>query len=66
MAGRLGVEPSWLEQAPGVLVGSASRVIEKLEEMRERLGISYVQLHAGPRGVDLESVGPVLAALAGH
>ncbi len=66
MAGRLGVEPSWLEQAPGVLVGSASRVIEKLEELRERLGITYVQLHSGPRGVDLESVGPVLAALAGR
>jgi probable F420-dependent oxidoreductase len=66
MAARVGVEPAWLEDAPGVLVGSAGRVVEKLQELRERLGISYVQVHAGPRGVDLEPVAPVIAALAGH
>ena len=65
LAHRLGVEPKWLEEAPGVLVGSVGRVIEKLQELRERLGIAYVQVHSGPRGVDLEPLAPVVAALAG-
>ena len=63
---RLGLEPAWLEAAPGVLVGSVSRCIEKLQELRERLGIAYIQVHAGPRGVDLEPVAPVIAALRGR
>ena len=33
--------------------GSPARCIEKLHQMRDRLGISYVQVHAGPRGTDL-------------
>jgi hypothetical protein len=66
MAARVGVESAWLEGAPGVLVGSVARVVEKLHELRERLGISYVQMHAGPRGLDLEPVAPVVAALAGQ
>jgi probable F420-dependent oxidoreductase len=65
LAGRVGVDRAWLEAAPGVLVGSVGRVVEKLYELRERLGISYVQVHAGPRGIDLEPVAPVIAALAG-
>lgn len=65
MARRVGVEPSWLDAAPGVLVGSRGRCVEKLHELRERLGISYVQVHAGPRGVDLRGIEPVLAELAG-
>ncbi|MFI5041248.1 MAG: LLM class flavin-dependent oxidoreductase, partial [Acidimicrobiales bacterium] len=66
LAARLGVDPAWLEDAPGVVVGSVGRCIEKLEALRERLGISYIEVHAGPRGVDLEPVGPVIAALAGR
>jgi alkanesulfonate monooxygenase SsuD/methylene tetrahydromethanopterin reductase-like flavin-dependent oxidoreductase (luciferase family) len=65
LAPRLGVDPAWLEDSPGVLVGSVQRVIEKLETMRDRLGISYIQLHSGPTGVDLEPAAPVIAALAG-
>jgi alkanesulfonate monooxygenase SsuD/methylene tetrahydromethanopterin reductase-like flavin-dependent oxidoreductase (luciferase family) len=63
---RLGLDPAWLEAAPGVLVGSVPRCIEKLEELRERLGISYIQVHAGPRGADLEPLAPVIAALRGR
>jgi probable F420-dependent oxidoreductase len=63
---RLGVDPAWLDAAPGVVVGSVSRCVEKLEELRDRLGISYIQVHAGPRSVDLEPVAPVIAALAGR
>jgi probable F420-dependent oxidoreductase len=65
MASRLGVEAAWLDGAPGVLVGSPGRVIEKLQETRDRLGISYIQVHSGPRSVDLRSVAPVVSALAG-
>lgn len=63
LGARLGVDPDWLEAAPGVVVGPVSRCVEKFEELRERLGISYIQVHAGPRSVDLEPVGPVIAAL---
>jgi probable F420-dependent oxidoreductase len=66
MARRVGVEPGWLDAAPGVLVGSPSRCIDKLHELRDRLGISYVQVHAGPRAVDLRDVEPVVDALAGN
>ena len=59
------LDPDWLERAPGVLVGSPARVAEKLQETRERLGISYFQVHAGPRSVDLRGVAPVVATLAG-
>ena len=48
----------------GVLVGSPSRCVEKLHALRDRLGISYVQVHSGPRGSDLSGIGPVVAELA--
>lgn len=66
MASRLEVEPEWLEAAPGVVVGSVSRCVDKLQELRDRLGISYIQLFAGPHSIDLAGVGPVVGALAGR
>lgn len=63
---RVGVDPRWLEAAPGVVVGPVSRCIEKVHELRERLGISYIEMYAGPRSIDLEPVAPVIAALAGR
>ena len=65
VAGRLGVDPEWLDDAPGVLVGSPARCVEKLHALRDRLGISYVQVHSGPRGTDLSGIGQVVAELAG-
>jgi probable F420-dependent oxidoreductase len=65
IADRLGVEPAWLDAAPGVLVGSRGRIIDKLHETRDRLGISYIQVHSGPRSVDLRPLAPVISALAG-
>jgi probable F420-dependent oxidoreductase len=65
IAAKVGVDVQWLDQAPGVLVGAPSRCIEKLHEMRDRLGISYVQVHAGPRAVDLRGVEQVVSELAG-
>jgi probable F420-dependent oxidoreductase len=65
MASRLGVHPDWLDDAPGVLVGSAGRIKDKLHELRDRLGISYIQIYSGPCSIDLRAVGPVVAALTG-
>jgi probable F420-dependent oxidoreductase len=65
LGARLGVDPEWLEAAPGVVVGPAARCIEKLQELRERLGISYIQLFSGPHSIDLQAAAPVVAALAG-
>jgi alkanesulfonate monooxygenase SsuD/methylene tetrahydromethanopterin reductase-like flavin-dependent oxidoreductase (luciferase family) len=65
LAARLGVEPAWLDDAPGVLVGSPARCAEKLHALRDRLGISYVQVHSGPRGTDLTGIAQVVADLAG-
>jgi probable F420-dependent oxidoreductase len=63
---RTGLDPQWLERAPGVLVGSVGRCVEKLHELHDRFGISYVQLDAGPRSTDsIEAVAPLVAALAG-
>jgi probable F420-dependent oxidoreductase len=63
---RTGLDPQWLEAAPGVLVGSVVRCVEKLHELRDHFGISYVQVDAGPRSTDaIEAVAPVVAALAG-
>jgi probable F420-dependent oxidoreductase len=65
LGARLGVDPTWLEDAPGVVVGPVTRCIEKLQELRERLGISYIQLYSGPHSIDLQAAAPVLTALVG-
>jgi probable F420-dependent oxidoreductase len=65
VAGRLGVDPKWLEDAPGVLVGTAARCAAKLQEIRDRLGITSIQVFAGPRGADLTGIGRVVSDLAG-
>ena len=66
IAARTGVEADWLERAPGVLVGSVARCIEKLHELRDRVGISYIQVDSGPRATaSVESIGPIVAELAG-
>ncbi len=65
MAARVGADPAWLEDAPGVLVGPPARCIEKLQVLRERLGISYVQVYAGPRSTDVSGIGQVVSQLAG-
>jgi probable F420-dependent oxidoreductase len=62
---RLGLDPAWIEQAPGVLVGSAERCIEKLLALREAFGFSYVHFDPGPRSMDsIGSVAPIVARLA--
>jgi probable F420-dependent oxidoreductase len=66
MGSRLGLDPAWIEQAPGVLVGSADRCIDKLLSLREEFGFSYVHFDAGPRSMEsIDSVAPIVARLAG-
>jgi probable F420-dependent oxidoreductase len=66
IAARVGLDPSWIEEAPGVLVGSAERCIEKLLALRESFGFSYVHFDPGPRSMSpIESVAPIVARLTG-
>ncbi len=66
MARRTGCTASLLTDAPGVLVGSVEQCAEKLIALRERTGISYIQLEAGgkPRA-DIATVAPLVARLSG-
>ncbi len=66
MATRTGVDASWLEAAPGVLVGTIERCVEKLYELRERFGISYIQLESGHRSTRAtDDAAPIVAELTG-
>jgi probable F420-dependent oxidoreductase len=61
MASRFGVTPEQLEVHPHALLGSIGAICEKLEERRDRLGISYVTV----AGRNMEEFAPVVARLAG-
>jgi probable F420-dependent oxidoreductase len=65
IAARYEVEPAALAESPSVLVGTASRCIDVLQERRESLGFSHLQLDAGFPPKDLESLATIVAALAG-
>jgi hypothetical protein len=65
IAARYEVEPAVLADSPSVLVGTAARCIDVLQERRETLGFSHLQLDAGFPPKDLESLAPIVAALAG-
>lgn len=47
--------------SPHVLLGPTARIIETLQERRERFGISHVVF----LGADLENAEPIVKALAG-
>jgi len=61
MAARFGVTPEELLQHPHALLGSVGEICDRLEERRERLGISYVTVAAR----NLDEFAPVVARLAG-
>ncbi len=66
LGARVGVDPAWLARAPGVLVGSVDEVADKLTAQREVLGISYIQVDAGPRSSPaIEAIAPVVQRLSG-
>jgi probable F420-dependent oxidoreductase len=59
-ARRLGVDREVVMSTPFLLLGSVEQVVEELESLRERLGISHVVVR------DAEGFAPVVAALAGR
>jgi alkanesulfonate monooxygenase SsuD/methylene tetrahydromethanopterin reductase-like flavin-dependent oxidoreductase (luciferase family) len=56
----LAADPELVARSPAVLVGSVEECAERLEERRERFGLSYFNL-----GGDVENVAPLVARLAG-
>jgi probable F420-dependent oxidoreductase len=55
------VTPEWVLDTPYALVGDVSQIEERLLEMRETYGISYVTVFEG----ELEKLAPLVARLAG-
>jgi probable F420-dependent oxidoreductase len=64
VAARNDVTPELLAESPAVLVGTLGQIIEVLQARRERFGISCIQLDAGFAPKDIESLAPLVAALA--
>ena len=60
MAEQFEMERSLLEETPFVLVGSVQQVIDKLERLRQQLGVSHVTVR------DVDGFAPVVEALAGR
>lgn len=63
VAARNEVDVELLEQSPAVLVGTTDQLVDALEERRESLGISYLQVDAGFPPADVESLFPLVARL---
>jgi probable F420-dependent oxidoreductase len=57
---RYGATPALLAGTPFVLIGTVEEVVDKLERLREDIGVSHVVVR------DAEQFAPVVAALAGH
>jgi probable F420-dependent oxidoreductase len=53
-------DPQLVHDSPTVLVGDVERCVDLLQERRERLGLSYLNL-----GRDVEAVAPIVARLTG-
>lgn len=56
------LSPQEIDECPYLLLGSASQIADRLEEYRERYGISYIVTH----GHGIEGLGPVIAKLKGR
>ncbi len=59
-AGRLGVDRELVDSTPFLLFGSVEQVVDRLESLREALGVSHVVVR------DAAGFAPVVAALAGR
>lgn len=57
---RFGMDRELLEATPFVLIGSVEQVVDKLERLREQIGVNHVTIR------DADGVAPVVAALAGR
>lgn len=65
VASRNGVDEAVLAESPAVLVGTVAHMTDQLVARRERFGTSCIQLDAGFAPSDIDSLAPVVAALAG-
>jgi len=59
-AERFAVSADLIEQTPFLLLGSLEQIVDKLERLRQDVGISHVVVR------DAEGFAPVVAALAGR
>jgi len=59
-AERFAVSADLIEDTPFVLLGSLEQIVDKLERLRQDVGISHVVVR------DAEGFAPVVAALAGR
>jgi probable F420-dependent oxidoreductase len=66
IAARNSLPPELLAESPAVLVGTTDQLVERLQERRQRYGISHFQLDAGFAPSDVESLFPLVSRLAGH
>jgi probable F420-dependent oxidoreductase len=57
---RFRLDRELLEHTPFVLIGSVEQVVDKLERLRESIGVSHVTVR------DVDGFAPVVAALAGR
>lgn len=60
LATRFGLDPPTLRETPFVLVGSIAQVVDRLEQLRQQLGVSHVVVR------DAEGFAPIVEALAGR
>ncbi len=60
LAGRFGLETDVVEETPFALSGSIEKIVDKLERLRETLGISHVVVR------DVEGFAPIVDALRGR
>jgi probable F420-dependent oxidoreductase len=60
MAARFRTEPGQLAATPFVLIGSVAQVVDELERLRERIGVSHVVVR------EAEGFAPVVDALRGR
>jgi probable F420-dependent oxidoreductase len=65
VAARQGVPVELIAASPAVLVGPLAQCIDTIRARRDELGISCFQLDAGFAPKDLDSLAPLVAALAG-
>jgi hypothetical protein len=59
-AERFGVSADLIAETPFLLLGSLEQIVDKLERLRQDVGISHVVVR------DAEGFAPVVAALAGR
>ena len=60
LASRFGVDASIIDDTPFVLAGSVEQIVDKIERLRERLGITHYVVR------DHEGFAPVVEALTAH